>query len=105
MKNILLLFCRESRKYNLKKIATHLGLSIRKYKELETGKILLTKEQARQLGKLFKVNGDYFYDAALQLELLLTQREMIISLKERNKRLEEQLKKQNGKGHIDRQRK
>jgi len=105
MKNILMIYCRQAFNHSLKKIATHLGLSIRKYKELETGKILLTKEQARQLGKLFKVNGDYFYDAALQLELLLTQREMIISLKERNKRLEEQLKKQNGKGHIDRQRK
>jgi len=105
MKNILMIYCRQAFHHSLKTIAAHLGISVRQYKELETGKILLTKQQAQQLGKLFKVNGNYFYDAAMQLELLLTQREMIISLKDKNKQLEEQLKKQNGKAHIDRQRK
>jgi len=80
-------------------MAIHLGLSIRKYKELETGKILLTKEQAHQLGKLFKVSGDYFYDAAMQLELLITGSELIKSFKEKNKQLEEQLKKKNSKSN------
>jgi len=105
MKNILLSFCRETRSHNVRAIAKNLGISINQYKEIETGKILITETQARQLGKLFKVNGDYLYNSALQLELLLTGKEIIKSLRERNKQLEEQLKKQGCKSHSERKNK
>jgi len=105
MENILMLFCRKTHNHDLKAIAAHLGINVSQYRKIETGKILITETQARQLGKLFKVNGNYFYDAALQLELLLTGSEIIKSLKEKNKELEEQVKKKDHKGHSDTKRK
>ncbi len=77
MENILMRFCRETQKHTSHAVAAHLGINISEYQEIERGKILLTKKQARQLGKLFNVKGDYFYEAALQLDLLLTKSEII----------------------------
>jgi len=46
-----MLFCRKTHNHDLKAIAAHLGISISQYKKIETGKILITETQARQLGK------------------------------------------------------
>ena len=70
-------FFRETNGHTCKVVASHLDVSVSEYEEIETGKILLTKKQARQLGKLFHVKRDYFYEAALQLDLLLTKNEII----------------------------
>jgi len=91
MENTLLRFCRETQKYAPKAIAAHLGISINKYQEIEAGKMLLSKKQTHQLGKLFKVKGNYFYEAALQLDLLLTKSEIIKIQKEKIEELERQV--------------
>jgi len=84
-------FCRETYKQSPDTVAAHLNININEYQEIETGKILLTKKQARQLGKLFHVKSDYFYKAALQLDLLLTKNEIIKIQKEQIEQLKQQL--------------
>ena len=84
-------FCRETQKYTLQAVATHLGINLIEYQEIETGKMLLSKKQSRQLGKLFNVKGDYFYEAALQLDLLLAKNEMVTIQKEKIEDLKQQL--------------
>jgi plasmid maintenance system antidote protein VapI len=86
MENILLQALQEIRKHTPETIAEHLGISVAEYMKIETGKTLLTEEQAGQLGKLFKVKSKYIYKAALQLELLLIRNEM---LKMQNLKIEE----------------
>jgi plasmid maintenance system antidote protein VapI len=84
-------FCRETRKHAPNTVAAHLGINVSEYQEIETGKILLTRKQANQLGKLFNVKADYFYQAALQLDLLLTKNEIIKMQKIRIEELKQQL--------------
>ncbi len=91
MENILMRFCRESQKYPPKAVATHLGINVSEYREIEAGKILLSKRQSRQLSKLFNVKGDYLYEAALQLDLLLAKNEMVTIQKEKIEELKRQL--------------
>ena len=91
MENILMRFCRETYKQRPDAVAAHLGINIAEYQELEPGKVLLTKKQARQLGKLFKVKSDYFFKAALQMDLLLTKTEIITIQKGEIEELKQQL--------------
>ena len=91
MENILIRFCRETYKQRPDVVAAHLGINISEYQEIETGKMLLTKRQARQLGKLFKVKGNYLFEAALQLDLLLTKTEIIKIQKREIEELKQQL--------------
>ncbi len=91
MENILMRFCRETHKHTPNTVAAHLSINVSEYQEIETGKILLTKKQARQLGKLFKVKSDYFYEGALQLDLLLTKNEIIKMQKTQIEELKQQL--------------
>ena len=76
MENILLRFFREIYQHTPESVAGYLDISPGEYKDIETGEILLTVKQARQLGKLYNIKGDYFYDAALQLDLLLAKIEI-----------------------------
>lgn len=76
MENILLRFFREMYQHCPESVAGYLHISAGEYKSIETGEILLTVKQARQLGKLYNIKGDYFYDAALQLDLLLAKIEI-----------------------------
>jgi transcriptional regulator with XRE-family HTH domain len=91
MENIMMRYCREKHRYSYSRIAKHLGISDIEYKELEIGKQLITPEQADQLGELFNVKGDYFYQAAMQLEGLLSKSDFIRVLQEELKRFKEDL--------------
>jgi plasmid maintenance system antidote protein VapI len=91
MENILMRFCRETYKQSPDTVAAHLGINISEYQELETGKILLTKKQARQLEKLFRVKSGYFIEAAMQFDLLLTKTEIIKIQKGEIEELKQQL--------------
>jgi cobalamin biosynthesis protein CbiG len=81
MKNVLLAFCRRHNRYASKKVARQLGISVEDYKSIESGEILLTEVQARQLGKLYNAHYSYFYNEALQLDLLRTKTAIIKVLK------------------------
>ncbi len=91
MENILLRFCREIFQHSPESVAACLHISAGEYKSIETGEILLTVKQARQLGKLYNINGDYFYDAALQLDLLLAKIEIGKIQKAKIKQMVQQL--------------
>jgi DNA-binding XRE family transcriptional regulator len=91
MENILLRFCRETQKQTPNAIAAHLDINVRSYQEIETGEILLSRKQAHQLGKLFHVKADYFFQAALQLDLLHTKNEIIKIQKGKIEELKQQL--------------
>ena len=84
-------FCRETHKYSLKKVAGFLGINEIEYTHIETGKTFLTKKQARELGKLFKVKSDYFFKAALQLDLIVAKTEIIKIQREKIEELKQQL--------------
>jgi plasmid maintenance system antidote protein VapI len=71
--------------------AAKLDITADEYEEIETGKMLITYEQAMQLGKLFKIKGKYFYEAALQLDVLLGKIEIIKIQKEKIEELKRQL--------------
>jgi transcriptional regulator with XRE-family HTH domain len=81
MENILMRFCRQTNRYNLKSIAAKLHISVDTYRGIERGDILLTEKQARELGKLYNVQYSYFFREALQLDLLLTRKAIIRILK------------------------
>jgi DNA-binding XRE family transcriptional regulator len=74
MENVLMRFCRRTHRYTPKKVATHLGISVDTYRDIETGNILLNEKQARQLGALYNAPYSYFYKEAQQLDLLLTRK-------------------------------
>lgn len=82
-------FCRNSHKISPKRVADHLGITIKDYLDIERGNILLTETQARKLGGLFNVRYSYFARAALQLDLLLTREAVINILKRKIEQLEE----------------
>ena len=91
MENILLSFCRDAQGHTAESIAAHLGISADEYHEIETGKILLTIKQSRQLEKLFNVKAEYFYEAALQLDLLWAKTEIIKIQKEKIEELKKEI--------------
>ncbi len=92
MQNILLFFCRRTKHYSQKDVANRLGISIDQYRELESGDVLLTYEQARKLGKLYNAETKYFSQAAQHLDLLLTSQANNKLLKANNDQLKERLK-------------
>jgi hypothetical protein len=94
MENILMRFCRSTNRYNPKTVASKLHISVDTYKGIERGDILLTENQARQLGKLYNVHYSYFYEEAMQLDLLLTREAIINILKWQVDQLSEKNKKQ-----------
>jgi transcriptional regulator with XRE-family HTH domain len=96
MENVLMRFCRRTHRYTPKKVATHLGISVEIYRDIETGDILLNEKQARQLGALYNVPYSYFYKEAQQLDLLLTRKAIIDMLKQKINILVEKSKKQAG---------
>ena len=91
MENILLSFCRNTQGHTHESVAAHLGISASEYHEIETGAILLTVKQSRQLEKLFNVKADYFYKAALQLDLIWTKTEIIKIQKEKIEELKQKI--------------
>lgn len=77
MENMLMRFCRENHRQTLDSIATQLHVSVDEYLKIENGEILLNFEQADRLGQLYKADSSLFYEAAMQLDLLLTRIEII----------------------------
>jgi len=94
MENVLMRFCRRTHRYTPKKVATHLGISVETYRDIETGNILLNEKQARQLGALYHAPYSYFYIEAQQLDLLLTRKVINDILKQKINLLIEKNKKQ-----------
>jgi plasmid maintenance system antidote protein VapI len=100
MENIMMRYCRDTQKQTAGKVATVLGISLHKYKQLEAGKTMMTAKQARQLEKLFNVKAHYFYQAALQLDLLRTTSELVIMQKQKIRELEQKVKELQAKTRI-----
>jgi plasmid maintenance system antidote protein VapI len=91
MENILMRFFRETQKHTPDTVAAHLGITVHEYQEIETGQKLLSEKQAKQLGKLFGVKGQYICEAALQLDLLITRNEMVKIYKAKVEELKEKI--------------
>lgn len=69
MKNQLLLYCRKVKGFSRKSIARRIGISLSKYKEIETGEVLMSQKVAKRLSRLYKMGkAPYIYDAACQLD-------------------------------------
>jgi hypothetical protein len=81
MENILMRFCRETNHCAVKTVAAKLDVTVDEYIGLETGEILLSDAQAKELGKLYNANPSYFAAEALQVDLLRTRIEIIKTLK------------------------
>lgn len=77
MENTLLRFCRDMYKYTPTAVARKLRIDTNTYLRIEQGEVMLTNEQAKLLGKLYKADGDYFYAAGLQLDMLLTMKKVV----------------------------
>src|SRR5580698_7443797 len=93
MENVLMRYCRESKRYTIKTIADKLGIGVGVYKEMEKGEVLLTRKQAELLGELYNTDPSYFYKEAIQLDLLQTRMMIIKILKKENNLLIAKLKK------------
>ena len=91
--NILFIYCRSIRHYSQKEVAAHLGMTTFMYREVESGEVLLTYEQARKMAQLYDSEARYFFEAAQQLDLLLSSRIIIQTLKADNDRLRADLHK------------
>ncbi len=84
MENILMVFCRRQKQYSSEMVAAKLGVPTEIYDEIEKGKVLINEKQARALGRLYHADFSYFYDAALQLDLLQTRTALLRALKVEN---------------------
>ena len=85
MENILLRYCRDANNYSAQFIAKQLKIDAATYRKIEQGEVLLSNNQSKVLGKLYKVDQNYFYAAALQLDLLLSLRKLTSTIKSSNK--------------------
>jgi len=86
--------------YSPKKVAAQIGIPVSLYREIECGEVLLTYEQARKMAIFYKTKTEYFYESAQQLDLLLTSKIIIQTLKADNDRLRAELYKMNEGGYI-----
>ncbi len=91
MENILLIFCRNTHQYTPEAVATHLGICVADYLELETGQLFITPGQAEQLARLYNTKRDYFYEAAELIDLLLARNEIILYQREQMRQLRQLL--------------
>lgn len=91
MANLLLRYCKNYHHYSNKKVADALGVSIQQYMKIERGETILTRQQARRLGKLYRMKGSYFFETARQLDLLQRMELTIKILKAQNQRMQGKL--------------
>ena len=89
--NILMLYCRRSLHFTPQEVANKLNMPVSKYKELESGKAVLDYAQARILAKFYDSDAKFFYEAAQQLDLLLSNSILVKTLKAENERLRAEL--------------
>ena len=92
MENLIMKLCRETKGYPLHEVAKKLGATTAVYKAIECGDILMTREQAEQLGALYDIKPAYFYEQALQIDLLATRAAIIRVIKNQCKTLEQRIK-------------
>lgn len=78
MENIILRYGRDTKGYTPEYIAAALGISVKEYRKLETGRRMITAPQVRKLEELFGIRGHYIYQAALQLDMLLATTETVL---------------------------
>jgi hypothetical protein len=92
-KNVLMRLCRDMHNLNEQQVAKKLKLSLKKYRDLESGIDVMTDEQAQILGETYNIDASYFMEAAHQLELLVMKDAVILSLQQENKQLNEFMEK------------
>jgi methyl-accepting chemotaxis protein len=83
MQNVLLVVLREMRRYSAAMVAKKLEIDITIYKQIESGELLLDRPQAKAIGQLYKVKPAHIYESAQQLDTLLTQHVLVLTLKSR----------------------
>jgi len=76
-----MIFLRETNNYSSKILARKLRITADLYRAIEEGKVLITHEQAKQLGAVYNVNPLYFHAASRQLDISLTNKTIIRILK------------------------
>ncbi|HET6255148.1 MAG TPA: helix-turn-helix transcriptional regulator [Puia sp.] len=91
MQNTLMKYCRISHGLSAASVAPKLGVDACSYKALECGEILMTPEQAKKLGRLYGIRSEYFYQEALQTDLLLAKITLIKILQNKIKELQAKL--------------
>ena len=91
MKNTILVLLRHSNNYRKSQVATKIGIPYQEYVAIENGEEMMTREISQQLGKLYSIEGKYCYEAAKQLDLLITRGEVIKHLNGENQRMEKLL--------------
>jgi len=67
--------------FSPQKVADLLDIPVSLYRDLECGNVLLSYTQAQKLAKLYNTEAKYFYEAAQQLDLLLSSKIIIKALK------------------------
>jgi len=73
--------------FSPQKAAELLDIPVSLYRDLECGNVLMDYAQARKLAKIYDTEAKYFYEAAQQLDLLLTIDILVKTLKADNERL------------------
>jgi len=94
--NILMLYCRRAMHFSPQEVARQLEIPISLYKDLEAGNVLMNYSQARKLAKVYDTEAKYFYEAAQQLDQLLSVSILAKTLKVENERLRAELKNLTG---------
>ena len=67
--------------FSPEKVAGLLNIPVSLYRDLECGNVLLNYAQAQKLAKIYHTEAKYFYEAAQQLDLLLSSKIIIKALK------------------------
>jgi len=93
MENVLMRLCRLTHCLSTRQVAAKLEITPGEYTQLETGELTLTSKQAKHLAEIYNIKAKYFQEAAQQLELLLTQKQIIKDLKSENESLNHLMEK------------
>lgn len=91
MQNFLMKYGRIAFRFSPGKVARKLGIPTSVYKAIECGEILITLDQAKQLGEILCLRADFILEEALQTDLMLTKIAIIKLYEQRILQLEEQI--------------
>ena len=91
--NMLMLYCRRSMHFSPQEVARQMEIPLSLYKDLEAGNALMNYSQARKLAKAYHTEAKFFYEAAQQLDHLLSISILAKTLKAENERLRADLGK------------
>ncbi len=90
MRSYLLIYFRRVFNCDRNQIAAILDTSVEHYKRLESGRALLTREQALRLGKRFSAPPEIFLHESRQLNAAYTKKEEIIFYKSHFREVEKE---------------